>query len=212
MKDYKQPLRWNHIFICFIILLTVGMPVLAEENANTKSDLLVIIIALISGIFIGLIPSVVSIWTNKQSMKSNEKNLKAQLDHTKDMALLEFNRKHKQEWINNVMNCVSDFLTQETLMCLGQTAKPEDMKNISAPQLGLQADKILLCQYKMQLLLNPIEKEQKNLIDAINNLAPISIKEPFDIGGFRTAKSKTIDAARSLFQKYGEEIKNYPTK
>ncbi len=212
------------IVLCVAAILLLAIPINAQDN-NVPEKISTLqyvcekimpwgaaLLIGIASVIVTLLIGVISVVVNLRLIKSNEKNIQVQIKNARKITLAEFQAtlgtKNRQEWINDLRNCISEFSMQcdilSTITTDGQTVSVDD-----AQKYGLYIDKIISNRYKINLLLNPKEPNQKKVLDKIDNLAAVA-REKKDTNKnrqFIDAREKLLDASRELFQHHWDKIK-----
>lgn len=183
----------------------------------------------IIALIIGILSVIVNFWVAhrlrqsnernlKEQIKSNERNLKLQtesnersnqnqINANKESKLIEFqaiiSTKNRQEWINDLRQTLSEYLSTSTLM-----TKLSDTKGDALIERNQHLQKMVYSKSKLELLMTPARPEQKKLLNNIENLLNVIVDQPDDYTTkIRTARSEIIDAARALFDIHWTKIK-----
>lgn len=160
----------------------------------------------IAAILIGIITAFVNFWVAHRLRQSNERNLQRQIENAKETTLIQFNAtlatKNRQDWINELRQNISEFLTYA--MCL----TPSFVSN-NQDERRKYLEKLAFTKSKIELLTNEDKPEQKELLDTLGDILDILSKgkEDFKKEDMQAARSKTISAARKLFKIHWGKIK-----
>ena len=165
------------------------------------------IIALIIAILSGLS----NIWIAKRLQKSNDQNLKRQIESSEKNSITQFKvtiaTKNRQEWINELRHTISELISESIQIAFEMRInKTENKESIKKHLTKLVYDKA-----KIEMLVNNEKPEQKDLIDKVNDVFNQCINasnpEEFDGNKLTLAREETIVAARKLFGIHWKKIK-----
>lgn len=169
-------------------------------------------------LFIGVLSAIINFWLGHRLQKSNEENLHNQIESnernilkqietTKEIKILEFKStiatKNRQEWINELRQALSEYLTFTIKLT-------PDNSPYSKEEFKYALEKVYLSKFKIELLLTKEKSDQKELLQTVENVLSVLIKEPTEYKSedIRAAREKCIQASRKLFQTHWTKIKN----
>lgn len=169
-----------------------------QDNFSDKN------IPWIVALFIGIFSALINLLISRKLMISNERNLQRQIDSSKQQTIIEYKAtiavKNRQEWINDLRQCLSELLTSSALSTPNMKAYADYNKN---------AEKVFLNFSKIELLLNGKKPEQVDLIDSLTTLVNVLLmgNEEFSNEHYKEAKDKVVTSARKLFEIHWNKIK-----
>jgi len=160
----------------------------------------------IAALFIGIFSAIVNFWISHRLRQSNERNLQKQIDNAKETTITQIKStigtKNRQEWITELRNTLSEYLTFTARVTPDMMNSAEDNKKY--------IEKIYYSKFKIALMINPEKKEQKELLDAVEDILSeiIKKKEDYKIEEFKKTRETCIQAARKLFGLHWKKIKD----
>jgi hypothetical protein len=167
-------------------------------------------IAWIIAFLIGIISAAVNIWAAYQLRKSNEQNLKLQIESLEKTTIMQYkatiSTKNRQEWINELRQTLTDFLTYAMYLTPTTSASPLLDKEESKRYL----EKVINTKSKIELLVNESKPEQKELINAVEKMIDLCTKKAEECGEkeIRNTRKEIIASARNLFGIHWTKIKD----
>lgn len=168
---------------------------------------------------IGMLSVIVNLWATHKLRESNERNLQRQIESSeriiesqlktaKESKLLEFKAtiasKNRQDWINELREALSEYLSVLTLMKPIHSTTPEMME-----ERNINLQRLSLAKSKLDLLMNKDKPEQKILIEKIDNMLGVVTKHPKEnyFKAINKSRNEIILAARHLFGIHWKKIK-----
>lgn len=145
----------------------------------------------------------------KSQIESNERSLQKQIEITKETTLIEFKAtiatKNRQEWINELRETLSVFLTSSIFV------SPNISRDLKIKFTDGFVEKALFARAKIELLTNKDKPEQKELLDNVNIYYEIVLKqlkgEAIESSQIVEARSSISQSARKLFKIHWNKIK-----
>jgi len=177
------------------------------ENPKTEtleSDKLIQQIPWIIALLVGILTLVANIYLSKQLRKTSENNLINQLNHNKEITLIQLKgtiaTQNRQEWINNLRQNISELITSAVFIIADYENKNDPARNI---------EKLVLSKSKIELLINPDNEDHNDLVNKIESLLNEISKGEDDYNEDRTNKKRVavIEISRKIFQKTWAKIK-----
>ncbi len=136
----------------------------------------------IASLIIGMMTVIVSVKVSKASSKNVDKQIEAstriaieQINSSKELALTEFkatlNSKNRQDWINEVRNCLSEYITQCRMLNIECQNTP-----ISSEKFEDYFSKTNYNYYRLLLLLKHNKDEHSPLFTLLNEMSGLMDK------------------------------------
>ncbi|WP_400076355.1 hypothetical protein [Winogradskyella sp. R77965] len=171
----------------------------------------------VAALLIGIISAIVNIKISNDLKRSNEvnisnqisgaqENIKLQIESDKESTLTQFKAtvatKNRQEWINELRDTLSQYLSY-TIMMIQEDSFSEDDKRS-------YLDKIYQTKFKIELMTNPEKKEHKALMDAVNKMILVvnQNKDEIEINDLKSARQEFIITSRKIFIHNWNKIKD----
>ena len=157
-------------------------------------------------LIIGILSVMVNFWVAHRLRQSNETNLQKQIDNVKDTTLTQFKAtigtKNRQDWINELRNTLSEYLTYSTKLTPDSSNTEEERKKC--------VEKVYQTKFKIELMINPEKEEQKELMGKVENILKVIVKkkEDYKLEDIQNARMECVKAARKLFDLHWRKIKN----
>src|SRR5690606_18151095 len=143
----------------------------------------------------------------QSQIESNERSLQRQIATKKETTLIEFkatiNTQNRQNWINELRQTLTEYLSNTTLIY------PFDNKlfELMLIENEYQINKMSLAKAKLELLMNHEKPEQKKLLDEVEDMLKVVNDPQRNIKDIIKSRSKVIFAARHLFEIHWKKIK-----
>jgi hypothetical protein len=160
-------------------------------------------------IFFGIITAFINIYLARRLRKSTEINIEKQIKAGKDTTENQFkatlSAKNRQDWINDLRNSITDFLTANSNLLLEISKQTRDSEKISE-----FVDKMTSSKYKAELLLNDAKINQRNISQLLNEILLLTTEafgESNNIVKVTAKKNELIISSQSLFNYHWEKIK-----
>jgi hypothetical protein len=140
-------------------------------------------------------------------IESNERNLKCQIDKSLDLYIqnlrLSVASNNKQDWLNEVRMCISNYMTNITFL------KPEVKAFHKGEDFIIYVEKVLLYKSKAEILLTEQNCDEKEVLRAINEFSEILTMSEcdYDDDTFIERKSNLLLATRNLFKNHQRKIR-----
>jgi len=140
-------------------------------------------------------------------IESNERNLKCQIDKSLDLYIqnlkLSVASNNKQDWLNEVRMCISNYMTNITFL------KPEVKAFHKGEDFITYVEKVLLYKSKAEILLTEQNYDEKEVLRAINEFSEILTmsESDYDDDTFNERKNNLLLATRNLFKNHQRRIR-----
>jgi hypothetical protein len=170
----------------------------------------------ISALLIAVLTVGVNVWISYATRRTSIKIAQQQIENTLKNTISQFhatlNSQNRQDWINEVRNCISELLTQCKLLNSEFQEPKQDMES----QKKLH-EKVSFNRNKLRLLLSPHLDKHKilldSMIDLINDLDRHMLNskhrlEDYDNFGFMQKEDKIIEDGRELLYFEWQKIQN----
>lgn len=144
-----------------------------------------------------------------KSIESSKDIAIKQIKNSQDVAILEFKTTLKtqniQDWLNDIRNCISEFLSQCTLI---NVIMLRTNINEKVEELKPYFEKMIFNKNKIGMLLSMDEKDQKELFDSIQEMKRISLEPEKDYEAelFKKQEEIVVKNARHFFVKHWKNI------
>lgn len=176
-----------------------------KENENSLDKNMPWIVAFSIGILSALINCLIAY----KLRKSNYKNLKLQIENSREISLVHFKAtiatKNRQEWINDLRNTISELISFTTAILVEMNLNKSDPNNLKEFLL-----KINYAQSKINMFLNSSKPEQLDLKTKVGELVSECTKKHHTSVGkvFEPKINAVVDSARVLFELHWKKVKN----
>ena len=186
---------------------TLYVKTISKSNviSNNIQNQMPWIVALLIGVFSLLI----NIFLARQLRKSNNENLKIQIENNKEISIIEFKATiastNRQNWINELRDLTSQILSLSAEFSL---LNDEDKKDVSKLNVSKLFEKLIYLKSKIELLLNSEKSDHKTLITKIDNIVSIVLSKEDEENQFSDARDEVVNAARKMFDANWKKIKN----
>lgn len=126
----------------------------------------------IASIFIAILTVIVNLVISFSTRRTSLKVVTAQIESSVNLATVQFhstlNSKNRQDWINEVRNCISEFATQVRQLNIQLQQKEED----AVKTFDLHG-KVYLYKSKLKLLLTPTIDEHAAFLQSMEDLVSV---------------------------------------
>jgi hypothetical protein len=183
---------------------TIKIKNISEKKSN---DVLEKNMPWIAALLVGIISVFINLWLANMLRESNERNLQRQIDSAKEIAVNQFKAtiatKNRQEWINELRHCISQFLSYSALL------HPQfDINSGTTSDKSNFYDKLLYSKAKIDLLTNDSVPDQKELLDSLMNIVNIVTSTDSDMAKkFLVARNDVVKKSRVVFDIHWKKIK-----
>jgi hypothetical protein len=163
----------------------------------------------IVALLIGVISVVITIVIGKNQIKSSERTLNRQIETSKEIAKLDFNKivisGNRQEWINRLRDNLSEYLAKTetySIALLNPSNTAERLQELINERLS----DILALEVKIVLMLNSTEEDSKQLIKFLGIYTKCifgeAITQPVEV-----LKQNIIDITKQILKTEWERVK-----
>jgi len=125
---------------------------------------------------VALFIGITTLYLGHRQLKSNERTIKLQIESMQKIAKLDFNKTvisgNRQEWINDLRNSISLYMAKIDAYELIVNYEKDNYDKITS-----KFEEIMNLELKINLLLNPDEKDSKRLKKLIRNYTRAISKE-----------------------------------
>ena len=172
-----------------------------SKNNGDLNDIMPWIVALL----IGGLTILANILINKGQRKLTMLNLKNQ----SELAIKSINKdilsNNRQEWINTLRDCISNYLSSHELSKLiAQHKKSPE----TPPEYGQEFKIWQSLSYKIQLLLNPNEDKSKQMVELMTKLNLATDYRSFSKEeNYENIKNEIIKLSQSILKEEWERVK-----
>jgi hypothetical protein len=172
------------------------------RNTNELNSIMPWIVAL----FIGIFTIIANIIINKNQRELTRISLKNQLDISVNSINKDILSKNRQEWINTLRDCVSDYLSSHELSKL--IVKHDKKGTDTPPEYRTEFKTWQSLTYKIQMLLNPNEEKSKKLFDLMRNLnLATDYYSNAKENEYESIKNKIIETTQLILKEEWERVK-----
>jgi len=174
----------------------------------------------IMALLVSILTIIVNILIAKNNLKTSKINLDRQLQMTKELTLRQINNakeiaftefkatinsKNRQDWINELRSCISEFLTQCAMINIEMANNSDNLEKIK-PYFEV----IVKNKSRIAMLINLEKEEQKAILKPINDMMSVSFspENDWDVEKYKIYEDELLNATRNLLQLQWVKIKN----
>lgn len=185
--------------------ITVPDGIAIKDENTLKSHFIERNAPWLTAIILGLLTVGVNSYIARQMMRSNDRNIKSQLESNENNIYRQFRAKvktqNRQDWINDVRRSLSDFLSKSTTYALYAEIKDERCLEFIEP--------ISYSKSMLQLLLASDDLHQRNLIDCVEKYYDAELVKDSELyGKSNKYRNELIECAGKFFKAHWEDIQN----